>query len=355
MPLNLLIKPCSSLCNIRCGYCFYLDECESRNVRSYGFMDEQTLEMTVCRAFEYARGSISFSFQGGEPTLCGTKFYENVLEMQKKYNKKKIAVYNSIQTNGTLINEEWAEFLFKNGFSAGISADGTKEAHDKHRSGTWDAATAAADLLVSHGVSVNILCVVTNENAKAPEKVYNTLKKYKYLQFIPCCDKNAPASGERGAFLTPEAYRSFLNGIFSLYYRDYFSDPVYIRLFDNYVGILGGKTPEMCGALGHCACYGAVEADGSVYPCDFYMTDGYRLGNVKENTFSEMFSSDLAKSFVETSYKVPDDCRTCPYRRVCGGGCRRENGKYCESYRGFFDKNYEKAAELALRTAFLSV
>ena len=151
-------------------------------------------------------------------------------------------------------------------------------------------------------------------------------------------------------------YKTFLNKVFELYYKDYFTDhPVYIRSFDNYIGILQGKMPEMCGALGYCTCYGAVEADGSVYPCDFFMTDKYRLGSVFEHTFADMFCSETAKKFTADSKPLPDECYNCKYRRLCGGGCRRENRKFCLSYRGFFEKNYGKLAELSIKTAFPSV
>ncbi len=359
MPLNLLIKPCSSLCNMRCDYCFYNDECENREVRSYGIMDEKTLDALISRAFENTKGFVSFSFQGGEPTLCGIGFYEKVLELQKKYNKNRIKVYNSIQTNGQLINKEWADFLSGNNFAAGLSIDGAKQIHDRFRhgedgKGTWEKAVAAADLLISHNAAVNVLCVVTGAAAKEPEKVYKALKKYKYLQFIPCYDDLITT--KQPYSLTADAYKSFLNKVFDLYYKDYFTDhPVYIRSFDNYIGMLQGRAPEMCGALGHCSCYGAVEADGSVYPCDFYMVDKYRLGSVFDNSFAEMFCSGTAKKFTAESYPLPDECNNCKYRRLCGGGCRRENRKYCLSYRGFFDKNHEKLAELAMKTAFPSV
>ena len=365
---------------MKCDYCFYSDECDNREVRSYGIMDENTLDILIFRAFTYAKGFVSFSFQGGEPTLCGIEFFEKVIDIQTKYNKNKIPVYNSIQTNGRLINKEWADFLSKNNFAVGLSLDGTKAAHDRYRKdkdgkGTWDEAVAAAELLLDAKADINILCVVTDMVAKEPEKVYNTLKKYKYLQFIPCYDPfdenfrmdpssrelsaklNEGVSHRRGSYsLTANAYKTFLNKVFELYYKDYFSNqPVYIRAFDNYIGILQGRAPEMCGTTGRCACYGAIEADGSVYPCDFYMTDEYRLGNVKENTFKELFCSDTAKKFTAGSADLPCECYKCKYRRMCGGGCRRENRRFCNSYRVFFDKNYEKLAELAIKTAFPSV
>ena len=180
------------------------------------------------------------------------------------------------------------------------------------------------------------------------------MKKYKYLQFIPCYDDLITT--KQPYSLTADAYKSFLNKVFDLYYKDYFTDhPVYIRSFDNYIGMLQGRAPEMCGALGHCSCYGAVEADGSVYPCDFYMVDKYRLGSVFDSSFAEMFCSGTAKKFTAESVPLPDECNNCKYRRLCGGGCRRENRKFCLSYRGFFDKNHEKLAELAMKTAFPSV
>ena len=357
--MNLLIKPTSSLCNIECEYCFYLDECNNRKIKSYGMMTDETLELTVKKALMNADGSAVFAFQGGEPTLIGIDFYKRLLEFEGKYNTNNVKIINTIQTNGVLIDGEWAAFLSDNHFLVGLSLDGTREAHNKYRKdkngkGTWDKALKAAELLQSAGAEYNVLCVITSANAKNGELVYNTLKKHKYLQFIPCID--GFDNKKRAYSLSKNKYAEFLCAVFPLYYRDLLKgEEISIRLFDNYIDILRGKAPEMCGLSGKCACYGVIEADGSVYPCDFYATDEWRLGNVNEDGFSALFASDTAKRFILSSYEKSDDCKSCQYRALCGGGCRREREeqtqkyRYCESIKAFLDKNYKLLYDLAVK------
>ena len=355
--LSLLIKPCSSQCNNSCDYCFYADECENRKTGSYGTMSGAVLEKTVSSAFEYADGSVSFAFQGGEPTLCGVDFFSRVIGLQKEYNRKNVKVYNSIQTNGTLIDDAWAEFLAENDFLVGLSLDGCREAHNRYRhfkdgGGTWDKAVSAAKILARAGVDFNILCVVSGAVAKTPELVYDTLKKYKYIQFIPCIDR---MDGKKREYSLPAAkYGEFLHRVFLLYYRDALGgDPVSVRNFDNYIAMLRGGAPESCGMTGRCSCVCTVEADGSVYPCDFYALDRYRLGSVMTDTYADMIGSKTAADFIRSSLYVADECRACRYYPLCRGGCRRDRepfpslNKYCASYKYFFDRDLEKLTELA--------
>ncbi len=362
-PLNLLIKPVSSLCNMRCEYCFYKDVSENRTARSMGMMSLDTLETVIRQAFEYADNFVSFVFQGGEPTLAGLDFYRELILLQRKYNTKNIKVNNSIQTNGYIIDNEWARFFAENGFLVGLSLDGTKEAHDSLRvdekgQGTFTRTVKAADILQKNGVDFNILCVVNNFVARYPKKVYDQLKKYKYVQFIACLD---PVDGEKTRFsLSEDRYANFLKQTFDLYYADFMSgNPVSIRNFDNYIGILLGQPPESCAMNGFCTCYCVIEADGSVYPCDFYVFDEWKLGNVLENTFGEMIGSGTAKNFVEKSKFVCDECKSCQYYNLCRGGCRRERepftdghpilNRHCQAYRKFFADSAGKMLDMARR------
>ncbi|MBQ9188601.1 MAG: radical SAM protein, partial [Clostridia bacterium] len=166
-PLNMLIKPVSGSCNLRCAYCFYYDEMENREHGSYGRMTPETQELLVRRAFEYAEGSVTFSFQGGEPTLMGLQFYSRLLELQLRYNTRHIVVQNTIQTNGTLINGEWAAFLAENNFLVGLSLDGPREVQNKMRTdvkgkGTFDRVIQTVALFEQYGVEYNILMVVNH-------------------------------------------------------------------------------------------------------------------------------------------------------------------------------------------------
>ena len=179
--LHLLIKPASSLCNMRCKYCFYSDVSNSREVKSYGMMEDDTLETLVKRAFEYADESVGFAFQGGEPTLVGLSFYERLIALEKTYNTKKIPVYNSIQTNGYAVDDSFAAFFAKHNFLVGLSLDGTKESHDALRvdaegNGTFGRVLKTAELFQRHGVQFNILCVVNNFVARYPKEVYRQLR-----------------------------------------------------------------------------------------------------------------------------------------------------------------------------------
>ena len=368
-PLNLLIKPSSSLCNMCCEYCFYKDVSENRAHHSFGIMTTDTLEIIVKRAFEYASGYVGFAFQGGEPTLAGLNFYEELIRLQRKYNEKKIKVSNSIQTNGYILDDTWARFFSENSFLVGVSLDGTKEAHnalrvDSKGQGTFERVLKAVEILEKNQVEFNILCVVNNFVARYPKRVYEQLKKYKNIQFIACLD---PLKGEKTRFsLTADRYENFLKQTFALYYADFMSgNYVSIRNFDNYINILLGNPPENCAMNGFCTCYCVIEGDGSVYPCDFYVLDEWKLGNVQEDGFEDMIHSDTAKRFVEKSFYVCEECKNCQYYQICRGGCRRDRepfsdghpvlNKYCKAYRGFFESSIIGMQEIANKIRIESI
>ena len=360
-PLHLLIKPASSACNLRCKYCFYADVSAHRETRFYGFMSEQLLAILVRRALEEAEGSCTFAFQGGEPTLVGLDFYRRLIDLQKTYNKKRIPIHNAIQTNGVALDDSWASFLAENRFLVGLSLDGYRELQDFMRTdpqgnGSYDAVMRTAASFDRYGVQYNILCVVNRYVARHPQKVYRALRHFGYLQFIPCLDgfdaEKQPYS------LTPQDYAHFLTSVFDLYYRDFIDGrPVSVRDFDNYIQMLLGMPPEACGMNGVCSCAFTVEGDGSVFPCDFYVLDAFRLGNVRDMSFSDMRNSEAALAFLRPSRHVREECRACPWFRLCRGGCRRYRepfsdglpgrNMFCDAYRAFFSYAYPRLAECA--------
>ena len=351
--LSVLIKPASSSCNMRCAYCFYSDVAHLREVADYGMMSVETLDILMQKAFAYAEGEAFFGFQGGEPTLAGLDFFRAVVALEQKWNQKGIRVHNAIQTNGLCLNAEWARFLRENRFLVGLSLDGTQAVHDAYRvdaqgKGTFERVLAAARLLEREGVEFNILSTVNLDVAQQPEKIYYFFKKqkFRYLQFIPCLDEFRHA-GEKPYSLTAEAYGEFLVRLFDLWYVDLRTGhPVSIRWFDNLATMLAGYPPESCGMAGCCSCYFMVEADGSVYPCDFYVTDEWRLGNIHTHSLEELRECERAKEFVDISRQVAEECRSCPYAYMCRGGCRRERepifegqntlNRLCPAFRRFF-------------------
>lgn len=362
-PVSLLIKPASSLCNMRCQYCFYADVSAHRAVPSYGVMREETLETLVQRAFQFAEGRCAFAFQGGEPTLAGLQFFEKAVLLQRQYNTRRIPVHNAIQTNGLALDGAWAGFLAENKFLVGLSLDGDAKIHneqrlDSHGKGTYARVIRAADLLRKHGCDYNILCVVTPETARHGARVYNHLGRHRYLQFIPCLE-GFDGAGE-GAPLNAEQYAGFLKATFDLYYHDFMRGQyVSVRTFDNYIQLMLGSPPENCAMRGQCTCNTVVEGDGSVYPCDFYVLDMWRLGNIHQDGLKEMLTGETARRFVETSKEADEACAACRWKPLCRGGCRRDrarapdgalgHNRFCAAYEDFFAYAYERMREIAER------
>lgn len=361
--LSLLIKPASGGCNLRCRYCFYHDEQANRETFSYGLMTEETLEILVEKALKAATGFCSFGFQGGEPTLRGLDFFRKLVALQKKYNVHHVKIANAIQTNGLLLDREWAEFLRDNRFLVGLSLDGVKEIHDQNRlgpqgEGTFNRVLQAAQRLAAHQVEFNLLTVVTNQTADAIGRIYRFYRRSNllYQQYIPCLDPLDSTRGTSPYSLTPEKYAQFLKNLFDLWYRDVTAGRfIYIRYFENLLAMLLGRPPESCGLWGECMLQNVVEADGSVYPCDFYCLDQWRLGNIREDSFEAMQKSETARSFLAQGGSCRDICRDCEWREICRGGCRRDReplaqsgGNYfCPAYREFFPYALPRLQEIA--------
>lgn len=354
-PVSLLIKPASSNCNMRCSYCFYHSLAESRPTASYGVMNTDVRELLVQRALEYADKTCTFAFQGGEPTLAGLEFYRDFIELVEKYNTRKVKVHYALQTNGLAIDDEWASFLAGRQFLVGLSLDGPKDIHDAMRTdaggrGTFNRVMNAVALLNRHRVDYNILCVVNSYTARHIGKVYDFFKRndFRYLQFIPCLDPLEERPGGHEYSLTPERFAFSMKRLFDEWYNDLRNERrISIRYFDNLAGMLLGYPPESCGMSGRCSAHFVVEADGSVYPCDFYVFDDWRLGNIQTSNFTELAQSGKAADFIGSSLYADPQCRECPWSNICRGGCRRNRepfaegrpvlNYYCRAYREFFD------------------
>lgn len=351
--ISLLVKPASSLCNMRCRYCFYADESEHRMRKSMGIMSMETAEQLIRAAFAAAgpRGAVSFSFQGGEPTLAGLDFFREFTETADRLNANRSPVAWAIQTNGLNIDERWAEFLKSRGFLAGVSVDGDQDLHDAFRpdasgKGTYTRVADRVRLLLDRGVETNLLCVVNGKNVRRPKQVYRALKKLGtgYLQFIPCLD---PLGSDRGGMpwsLKPDDYSRFLCGVFDEWVKD-LSEGRYVsvRHFDDWVHLAMGLPPGTCAACGRCGGYLAVEADGGLYPCDFYVLDEWKLGSVQDS-LSAVLQSEKMRAFRARGQNKPAECAGCPWFSLCRGGCPRdwytdENGPhnyFCPAFRHFF-------------------
>ena len=354
--INFLIKPASSLCQLRCRYCFYEDIAENRTESSMGLMTRETARLLIDRAFEASErgGYVSFAFQGGEPTLAGLDFYRDFVAYVREKCPPRVQIGFSIQTNGIVVNDEWAKFFAENGFLVGVSMDGYKDLHDMNRldaqgKATWNRVAKALDALKRNGAMYNALCVVTSACARSPRKAYEGLKKLgvEYIQYISCLD---PIGVERGTLphsLTPEAYGKFLMQLFDMWFDDWHKGQYRsIRLFDDHVHMLTGRSAGTCSTCGKCGSYFVVEGDGSVYPCDFFVLDQWKMGTLRDNSLDELADSEAARKFLEWGTEKPAECGNCIWRGICNGGCKNDwyydaEGKphnyFCESFKAYFE------------------
>lgn len=362
--LNLMIKPSSSKCNLKCKYCFYHSIADARDIKDYGFMKEEVLEGIIKKAISYCGdGACTIGFQGGESTLIVIDFYKKLIELVQKYNKNTKITY-CIQTNGTLLNEEWAKFFKENNFLVGLSLDGTKEVHNLNRvdylsKDTFNKVLKAAKLLEKYQVEFNILTVVTSTLCKKIESCYKFFKKnnFKYLQFIPCLDPMEDDKSSSSYSLTSEEYGKFLNKLFDLWYEDIMNDNfVSVRFFDNILGAFLGEDYEACDMRGVCSCQNVIESDGSIYPCDFYTYEKYAIGNIVEETFEEIHCRDKTINFIKESFNISNKCRECKFNNLCRGGCKRHRENQpdninflCAAYYDFYMKSYSRFTEIAYK------
>lgn len=359
---TVMIKPASSLCNMRCRYCFYSDIASRRKVSSYGIMSSETVTSMLSNIFcdLEAMDRITFAFQGGEPLLAGIEFF-NFFVRSVNTLRGDVCVEYTVQTNGTLLDETWCTFFKKYNFLVGLSMDGSKEFHDANRvdkdgEGTYQRVVKTKSLLDEYGVEYNILTVLTNELAEQPEKFWKTIRELgiSYVQLIPCLDE-FEGKGIHPFVLTPQRFAYFYIKLFELWKRDYNNkEIVSVKLFDDLLNLLVYKICTACGIVGYCSPQLVIEADGSAYPCDFYVLDEYKIGDITNQSLLKLLSSRQASNFLKRPRMQMNMCKSCRYKLICGGGCVRMQREVCGSkhsifcgYKCFLDAKMNELCEMA--------
>jgi uncharacterized protein len=355
---------------MRCRYCFYSNVSEARETASYGIMKQETAEKIIDNVFmDINKGDeLTFIFQGGEPSIAGLTWYKNFITYVKQHNKDAIVNY-AFQTNGLLLDDNWCEFFRENNFLLGLSIDAGKRFHDRNRlsangSSTWEACMATKSLLEKNKVEYNILCVLTNDLANEPDKVWNFIisENIRYIQFIPCLE---PLSDDKkynmyppGTALRPMQFAKFYSRLLYYWIPEFENNNyISIKLFDDVVNYFLKGIQTVCGINGKCQNQYVLEADGSVYPCDFYCIDRYKIGNLTQSTPGELFYTDKVKEFLFEKPESAAICRTCGFLDACQGGCKRmrkavyagAGGAVC-GFRIFLEKGLEK-----LKTSFMKM
>ncbi|MBI3969839.1 MAG: anaerobic sulfatase maturase [Chloroflexi bacterium] len=380
-PLTVLIKPASSRCNLNCTYCFYLEK-----QSLYPWRTNPAMTLDTFRTFmdQYARVSspyLTFAWQGGEPTMMGLRWFQEVVQAQIRAARAHAVLErgrtwelaNALQTNGTLLDEEWARFFREYNFLIGLSLDGPPEWHDHYRvdrkgEGQHARVMRALELLRRFGAEFNVLCVVSAANVHRPRELlrYYTKLGIEHLQFIPCVEPqgghHSGAVGSSDAIefadysITAEQYGDFLNGLFDAW-MDVGFRKVRIRYFDSLLQMIVAGQPAVCHMAPACG-YIVLEHNGDCYPCDFFVETEWKLGNVHETTIEAMLASDRFQQFTAMKPHLHPDCQVCPWRVLCHGECPRyriigtgaaeaQLSYFCASYKRFFGHTHKRLARTA--------
>ncbi|MDP5274821.1 anaerobic sulfatase maturase [Chengkuizengella axinellae] len=360
--LNVMWKTVSNYCNLACDYC-YFNGCNGMKA------EEVKIQTHLLQKFikQYMKGVnkvASFAWQGGEPLLAGLDFFYDVVEMQVAFAPPHTSINNVIQTNGTLINEQWARFFKQYNFLVGVSIDGPPEIHDRHRTyssgaGSYEAVMRGIDWLRKYEVDFNILTVIHEENVQLADQLMQFYEQehFTYVQWIPAMNfKAQDNSNTVDYFISPASYGNFLCDAFDIWIKE--GQPkTSIRVFDNLLTHHMNHPPELCIHQESCPKTLVIESNGDVYPCDFYMHESFKLGNVDEDSLSAILTHPKYAEFLDLKSTLPETCRSCEYLSLCHGGCPRNrrwiSGKitnpdyFCTSYRQLYAHSQEKLSSLA--------
>jgi uncharacterized protein len=352
-PFSLLIKPAGPDCNLACRYCFYA--CKSGLFGDGRHrMSDSTAEGMVRDYLGLGLEMSSFAWQGGEPTLMGLEFFEKVVAFQKQYGRDGQLVSNALQTNATLLDNRWCQFLAANRFLVGISLDGPAEIHDYYRRdhagrGSFDRVMAAIDSCRKHGVEFNILVLIHDRNADKADELFDffTAQKFGFLQLIPCAEVD-PATGQMADYsIDGPRYGRFLCRMFERW-LDYGPTKLSIRLFDSVLSYALGQGQTECTLCPQCNDYIVIEHNGQAYCCDFFVEPDYLLGDIHDTNIGQLAASPRKRTFGEDKRQIANKCLVCRYLDVCRGGCPKDRlvrGRglaaeswFCEGYKMFFDR-----------------
>ena len=357
-PFQLLIKPVGGRCNLRCKYCFYCGTEElfegtlDPEKRGAAVMPDDVLEGMVREFLGCRLPQSIFCWQGGEPTVAGLDFFRRVVELQMKHGTRGQVVGNAFQTNGVLIDRDWAKLLAEYRFLVGLSIDGPRDVHEQMRGKSFDAAMRAAQLFTQFGVEFNILAVVSRANVRRGAEVYRWLvgRGFNNLQFIPCRELQ-----EDGALtpdsITGEEFGEFLVAVFDEWWKSGVGK-VSERNIDSALGYYLTGAPTMCSYQERCSDYLMIERGGEVFPCDFFGRPRWLLGYLGDRPMIEYIEQAREEKFGLLKAQAADECRDCECWAMCHGGCPRDRAPdrkshYCEGYKNFFAATATRLKQLA--------
>lgn len=344
-PMYIMTKAAGSLCNLACEYCYYLEKnnlYKDRQTDKRFILTDELLEKFIQMYIEsQTTPQVLFCWHGGESLMRPLSFYRKAVELQKKYARGRI-IDNTIQTNGTLLNDEWCRFFKDNNWLVGVSIDGPQEFHDEYRKNRIGAPSfrkvmQGINLLKKHGVEWNALAVVNDFNGDYPLDFYHFFKEIecKYIQFTPIVERIIPRKDGRylaspmdaldiplaDFSVSPEQWGNFLCTIFDEWVRNDVGE-YFVQIFDATLANWIGEQPGVCSMAKTCGHAGVMEYNGDVYSCDHFVFPEYKLGNIRTHTLIEMMFSDRQQKFGNDKFeKLPKQCRNCRFLFACNGEC----------------------------------
>jgi uncharacterized protein len=348
---HVMLKPRGPICNLDCAYCYYLSKAQLYPGSDF-YMTDEVLETFTRQYIEAQRvPEATVGWQGGEPLLMGLDFFRRAVALQERYRRPGMRVVNALQTNGTLLDDDWCRFFRERNFLVGLSLDGPREAHDAYRVDkggrpTFDRVMAGLALLQEHAVEFNVLATVHAANAGRPLEVYRFLRDEvgaRFIQFIPIVQREVGGVSARSVTaqsVTAGQYGDFLIAIFDEWVRRDVGR-VFVQIFDVALAAWVGARPGLCVFEETCGRAMVLEHNGDLYTCDHFVEPQHRLGNILETPLVELVGSEQQRRFgLAKRDTLPDICRACEVRFVCNGGCpknRLQGANYlCEGYRAFF-------------------
>ncbi len=357
---HLLAKPTGAVCNLACQYCFFLSK-EKLYPDSPFRMTDEMLEEYIRQYIEAQRvPEASIAWQGGEPTLMGLDFFRRSVDLVEKHKKPKMTIQHTMQTNGTLLDDEWCEFFAEHGFLIGISIDGPAKLHNAYRvdkggNPSFDRVMRGVEFLKKHKVDFNILCTVHAANGDYPLEVYRFFRdelEAEFVQFIAIVERDNETGFQEGKTVTdrsvePEQWGNFLMGVFDEWVRRDVGQ-TYVQFFDVALGNWVGAPPSLCVFSPTCGTALALEHNGDLYSCDHFVEPKYFLGNIAETHMMELVASDKQQKFGRDKLDtLPSYCQECDVLFACHGGCPKNRfvetpdgepglNYLCAGYKAFF-------------------
>lgn len=346
-PFQVFAKPVGAHCNLDCHYCYYLKAQSLYPTGKSLRMSEDTLESYIIQHIAASpEPIIRFSWHGGEPTLLGLDYFHTITALQRKHQPPNRRIANGIQTNGTLLNEDWCRFFAAEGFTVGLSVDGPPEFHNRYRvtkdqQPTHAQTMAGYHLLQKHRVYTDVLCVVHASNAQFPLQVYRFFKQIQapYISFLPLVESHPNTEGGVSSRTVPaDAWGTFLCTIFDEW-RDHDIGQVKVQIFEEATRAAFNQAHSLCIFRSTCGDIPIVEHNGDVYACDHFVDTAHYLGNLHETPLVKLLESPSQRAFgTAKATTLPRYCRNCSVKAMCYGECPKN--RFLHTPEGEFGLNY---------------